>query len=479
MVTVKQTVIAVVAALLSAVLWHFGTGLHPVPGLAFLAPLPVLLVAPSNSASFAFLAGALSWLGGEAQMWGYFRTTLEQPMPFTVALLGGSALVFGAVVLVFRALMLRDRPGLAVLAFPAGWVTLEYVLSLVGTTGAWWSIAYTQSDVLPFVQTASITGVWGLTFLILLVPTTLAVLANATRPQRIRIGVPVTVVLLAVAGFGAWHLAADYEQDTVRVGLVAVAQPPDFIPIDSPDGQDMLTRAITEIESLADQGARAVVLPEKAWRANESTLHLLSDRLTEVATRRNIHIVAGLILNRPDSAINAAIDYPSGVTYAKHYLIPGLEDEFIKGTDYQLVPNEPWALSVCFDLDRPNLVREYRDLGATLLLVPALDFTDDYWLHSRMAVLRGIESGMGVARAPQLGELVASDSRGHVLASARTGVTTTRSVVADIPLTSTRTVYARFGDWFAWLAIGLFAISLAYCAFRKPSAAARWNRDAA
>ncbi|NNH69678.1 nitrilase [Nocardia uniformis] len=461
---VKQTAIAAIATLLSAVLWHFGTGLHPVAGLAFLAPLPVLLIAPSISAPFAFLAGALSWLGGEARMWRYFTTTLEQPVPVTVALLGGSALVFGAVILVFRALMLRDRPGLAVLAFPAGWVTFEYVLSLVGTTGAWWSIAYTQSNVLPFIQTAAITGVWGLTFLILLVPAALAVMANATRPQRIRIAAPLAVVAIAVAGFGAWHLTAADEQHTVRVGLVAVSQPPEYVPIDSPAGHDMLTRAIVEIELLADQGVRAVVLPEKAWRAEESTLHLLSDRLTEVAARRDIHIVAGLILTRPDVTINAAIAYPSGVSYAKHYLVPGLEEEFTAGTAHQLVPGEPWALAICFDLDRPGLVRENRRLDATLLLVPALDFTDDHWLHSRMAVMRGIESGVGIARAAQLGELVASDSRGHILASARTDIATTRSVLADIPLTSTRTVYARFGDWFAWLAVGLFLTTLA-CSF--------------
>lgn len=464
----RQTAIVVVATVMSAVLWHFGTGLHPVPGLALLAPLPVLLIAPSVSASFAFLAGALSWLGGEAQMWRYFTVTLEQPIPFTVGLLGGSALVFGVLILVYRALMLRGRPSLAVLALPAGWVTLEYVLSLVGTTGAWWSIAYTQADVLHFIQTASVTGVWGLTFLILLAPSALAAVVNIPWRQRLRIAAVMLVLAVAVTAFGAWRLRDEDENASVRVGLVAVSQPPDFVPIDTPDGQDMLTRAIAEIEKLADQGARAVVLPEKAWRTNESTLPLLSAPLIEVATRRNIHIVAGTILTRPDGAINAAIDYPSGVTYAKHYLIPGLEDEFTKGTDYTLVPGEPWSLAVCFDLDRPALVRKNRTLGATLLLVPALDFTDDHWLHSRMAVIRGVESGMGIARAPQLGDLVASDYRGNIIASARTDTTTTTSILADISLTTTRTLYSRLGDWFAGFAAGLFLIALAFSVTRRP-----------
>ncbi|MGW6700734.1 hypothetical protein, partial [Nocardia sp. NPDC055049] len=38
------------ATVSSAVLWSIGTGLHPVPGVALLAPLPVLWLAPRRSA---------------------------------------------------------------------------------------------------------------------------------------------------------------------------------------------------------------------------------------------------------------------------------------------------------------------------------------------------------------------------------------------------------------------------------------------
>ncbi|GAB4588474.1 apolipoprotein N-acyltransferase [Nocardia sp. IFM 10818] len=449
------------AVLLSAALWHFGTGLHPLPGLAFLAPLPVLLLALRVNGATAFLAGLLAWLGGQAQMWSYFTVTLAQPAAFTAALLGGSALVFGALAALLRVLLLWDRPVLAALVVPAGWVTLEYVLSLVGSTGAWWSIAYTQAEVLPLIQTAAVTGVWGLTFLILLVPAAIAAVTApaTTRAQRIRVGGGLGVVLVAVTAFGVWRLTAPYDREHVRVGLAAISQPPDYVPVDTADGRDMVARAVAEVERLADQGARAVVLPEKAWRADESSLPLLSGPLSEVAARRDIHVVAGLVLTRGGTSVNAAIDFPSGATYAKHYLVPGLEDELAPGTEFQLVPGEPWALAVCFDLDRPNLVRENHRRGATLLLVPALDFTDDHWLHSRMAVVRGVESGVGVARSAQLGELVASDSRGRVLTSVRADISATATALADIPLTESRTVYARFGDWFAWLSVALFLLA--------------------
>jgi apolipoprotein N-acyltransferase len=454
----KRFLTIAAAVLVSAVLWYLGTGLHPLPGLAFLAPLPVLLIAPRVSAGTAFRTGFLAWLGGVSHMWPYFIDTIEQPVPVTVLLLGGSAVVFGALVAMTRALLLRGRPGLAVLALPAGLVTFEFLLSVTSPFGAWWSIAYTQSDVLPLIQSASLTGPWGITFLILLVPSAIAALSapETTHAQRLRVAGASATVLVAVAAFGFWHLAVEPDRDTVRVGLVAISQQEDYVPVDSPDGRDMVARAITEIERLADQGAQAVVLPEKSLRADESSLTLLAGPLSEVATRRNIHVVAGIVLTTNGTSVNAAIDYPSGVVYAKRYLIPGLEDELEPGTEWQSVPGERWALAVCFDLDWPALVRENRQHGATLLLVPALDFTNDRWLHSRMAVMRGIESGVGIARAPQLGELVASDSRGHILASAETGVTVTRSVLASIPLSTGKTVYVRFGNWFGWLSVALF-----------------------
>ncbi|WP_157195510.1 nitrilase-related carbon-nitrogen hydrolase [Nocardia tenerifensis] len=457
------------AILSSALLWRFGTGLHPLAGLAFLAPLPVLLLTPRVSAISAFLAGLLSWLGGELQLWTYLTVTLEQPVPVTVLLLGGTALMFGGILVVTRALLLRGRPGLAAVALPAGWVSVEFLLAVAGPFGAWWSIAYTQADVLPLIQTTSLTGVWGVTFLILLVPSAIAVLASpgVARAQRLRV-VGATTTLLAVLGaFGCWRLVAAHETASVRVGLVAVAQPPDYVPVDSADGRDMVARVVAEIERLADRGAEVVVLPEKSWRADDSTIALLSGPLTEVAARRGIHVVAGLVQTTQGVSYNAAIAYPSGVRYAKHYLIPGLEDEHRPGTWWRDVPGKPWALAVCFDLDHPDLVLENRRRGATVLLVPALDFTDDRWLHSRMAVLRGVESGMGVARAPQLGELVASDARGRVLASAATDVTVTRSVLAEIPLTSDDTVYVRFGNWFGWVCVALFSIAAGAGAVRS------------
>lgn len=58
--------------------------------------------------------------------------------------------------------------------FPAAWTSYEFLLSSASPHGTFGSLAYSQIDVLPLIQIASITGALGITFLLLLVPSALA-----------------------------------------------------------------------------------------------------------------------------------------------------------------------------------------------------------------------------------------------------------------------------------------------------------------
>jgi apolipoprotein N-acyltransferase len=102
-------------------------------------------------------------------------------------------------------------------------------------------------------------------------------------------------------------------------------------------------------------------------------------------------------------------------------------------------------------MDFPQLSREYGKDGTALLIVPAWDFVLDGWLHGRMAILRGVESGFTIVRSPKQGVLTVSDDTGRVLARRTTGAEPFTSLIAAAPVHHSDTIYARFGDWFAWL----------------------------
>jgi apolipoprotein N-acyltransferase len=104
-------------------------------------------------------------------------------------------------------------------------------------------------------------------------------------------------------------------------------------------------------------------------------------------------------------------------------------------------------------MDLPRLSRQYSRDGVSLLIAPAPDFVVDGWLHGRMAILRGIESGFSIARSAKLGILTATDDRGRVLAGRNTIGPSFATAIANIPVRHDSTLYSIFGNWFAWVCV--------------------------
>ncbi len=423
----------ILLTLASAVLMHFSTGLHPLWWLTWLAPLPVLFLARRAGRGAAFAAGTLVWLAGQAQMWPYFTRTLEMPPALVAALIAGPALCYGLGVLLFRTLLVRGRPLLAAAAVPAVWVTAEWVMNLAGPHGAWWSLAYTQADFLPVLQTASVTGIWGITFLLLFVPASIAVL----RPRAAVVSGALVALTL---GHGFVRLATPADTGGRKVALLA-----------TDDSEDLVRRYGEAVDAAVARGAEIVVLPEKVFTTADLPF-----------ARPGVEVIAGIAMET-----NSAVGYPSGVRYDKHHMVPGVEREFRPGTSLAFVDGNRLGLIICKDLDFPGLVRAYGKAGAAALLAPAWDFDEDAWLHSRMAVVRGVENGLAVARAARQGWVTVSDSRGRIVTerySDRTGMTT---VTATLPRQGSATLYIALGDWAAWASAGLLLLALGALALRS------------
>ncbi|NUU24739.1 MAG: acyltransferase, partial [Streptomycetaceae bacterium] len=206
------------AALCSAVLFHFGTGLAPVAALAWLAPLPVLLAAPRTSGLIAAGLAFTSCLLGLTNGWAFSARSHDLPLwPWGVAVSVGMAATFALVTAIFRALLRRGRPLLAVTAAPAAWVAVLHVVESVNPTGVMGTLATTQADVPLVLQPAALTGAWGVEYLVLLVPA--AVAALLTR-RDVKVAVFAGVVVAAVLVGGAIRLSRD-GGPAQRVALVA------------------------------------------------------------------------------------------------------------------------------------------------------------------------------------------------------------------------------------------------------------------
>src|SRR5204862_6104675 len=105
-------------------------------------------------------------------------------------------------------------------------------------------------------------------------------------------------------------------------------------------------------------------------------------------------------------------------------------------------------------MDFPALGRRYAALGVDALLVPAWDFDRDAWMHARMAVLRGVESGFAVGRSGRRGLRTVSDRHGRIVAVTASGSAPVASLTGHAGFgAGTPTVYARPGDVGGWFCV--------------------------
>src|SRR5262249_53952211 len=109
------------AGLVSAGLFYFGTGLYPIWWALWLAPVPVLAIAPRLSSGPAFLLASIAWFIGEMNQWNYVRQEMELPWQMVILYFAGPAVVFGLGVRFTRRFLRRGLLFPAALAFPIYW----------------------------------------------------------------------------------------------------------------------------------------------------------------------------------------------------------------------------------------------------------------------------------------------------------------------------------------------------------------------
>ncbi|HEU5350055.1 MAG TPA: nitrilase-related carbon-nitrogen hydrolase [Terracidiphilus sp.] len=466
-ISAQRTGVALLAVACTAVLVWFGYGLNPLWPLMWLAPLPVLLLVRRPARQVALLAFA-AWFLGCLTYVHYFRM-LHVPW---VVVLSMEALLFTGAVLLYRALLLRGAPWLALLSVPALWAGFEYILSHTTSGGTAGSLSYTQLHFLPVLQLASVTGPWGITFVVLLFSTTLATawhLRRTARRQAVRIAAAGLGALAVVLLFGVVRLAEPAVRNPVKVGLLTS----DISANDStaPAGADA-TRIFQDYAAAARQliaqGAQVIVLPEKLAVVANANPREAGQVFQPIADQTGATFVVGVLRAAPPNKYNRALvfqPHASTLTYDKERMLPPFESPLTPGVSLTLLPHAPapWGVAICKDLDFTNPARRYGLAGVGLLLAPAWDFNIDRAWHGHIAILRGVENGFSIARAAKNGYLTVSDDRGRILGEVRSDSAPIASLLVSVPSVHDPTLYLVLGDWFAWLSIALFLLALLRC----------------
>ena len=451
---------ALLAIALSALAWWFGSGTYPAWWVTWLAPLPVLWLAPRVRAPWAALAAFAAYAIGGFNAWTYLHEHLRFPTPLILGYIAVIGVLMAACTLLFRRLLLRGHAVAAAFSVPALWVAYEYINNLLSIHATFFNISYTQADALPVIQLVAVTGIWGVGFLLLLVPTVASLpwWPHVPRRSRWTIAGFVMLALVAALAYGGWRLR-QAPTSTVRIGLVSLKES-GIRALSSAEGEAREARYVEAMQRLIGEGAKILLIPEATFATDTATVPAFAS----LAEQRNVTVATGLAFHFGDSdARNMLAVFEPGATspatYSKHHLLLGLE-QFVPGANFTMLAGKPRiGLAICKDMDFHDIGHAYAARHAQLLLVPASDFEVDGWLHSRMAVMRGVESGFAVARAARDGRLTLSDDRGRVVAEA-SSEQRDAELVGDLPLHDTTTPYSRLGDWFAWLDLLILAVVL-------------------
>lgn len=394
--------------------------------------------------------------------------------------------------------------------FPLAFVAVDWSMSLLRVSSSG-SPAYSQADNLALLQIVSVTGMWGLTFLIMWCASTVNALWEHGfdwGPVRGMAGAFAGVLLVALLGGSARLAFAAPDLPTVQVATITsdralLAAAAGAIGPEISQSSDAQRAAVRpKLEALLNQmlastemalrgGAKIVSWDEEAAFVLSEDEQRTLDRAGALARQYDAYLQVSIgIITRANTLLflrnqSILID-PGGQvlwTYDKSRLVPYDEAFFtIAGPGILPVAGTPYgrlSTAICYETYYPELVRQAGQNGADILFAPSNDTRMYAESAAAIGQLRAVENGVALVRAAH-GLTLVTDDEGRVLGSQDYFTNSGDGILlTTVPTRGVTTLYSRIGDVFAYLCV-LGLIFLTGWAFvrRERAAAVRGPQPA-
>ena len=392
------------------------------------------------------------------------------------------------------------------------WVTMEIIRAHFLTGFTWVTLGYSQKPFLYFIQIADITGVYGISFAIVMVNMTIC---NFILNDRLNLSdgkaiavknaMPAISIILFIIMYGGVRVGsvnkdmAGWKKVNMAVLQGNIDQAVKWDPAFKESTVDIYTRLTAKA---AKEGAEVVVWPEAAtpflFELTDDTK--LQSKVHKAAIDNGVNIILGSPHARlgddsnPEYLNSAFLLDPYGVVthrYDKMHLVPlgeyvpfrlnevfpfiqkltvGVGDfgegEDAVTLDFNLNKNKSYTpygpsygkagVAICYEIIFPEISREAMKNGANILVT----ITNDAWFgrlgapyqHFDMAVFRAVENRSYLARSANTGISGFVDPVGRVLAE--TDLFTEERVTMPVGIKEgSLTFYTLYGDIFAYLCI--------------------------
>ncbi|MBZ5680625.1 MAG: apolipoprotein N-acyltransferase [Acidobacteriia bacterium] len=381
----------------------------------------------------------------------------------------------------------------ALVAAPFLWVAVE--LARTRITGFPWNLlGIAQVDNVPLCRIAGLTGVYGISFEILLVNVALATAFLVPRRKR---GALFVAALASAAVLQAGRLIEVPAAFADHAALLVQQN----VPVSADWTKDYFERTLRELSDLSVKSSAlnpSAVVPRQTaaakidlivWPESPAPFYtndpLFRDAVSEMARRTREWTVTGSIGITPSMHTDgqgsqvfnsAALIDPNGewiTRYDKVHLVPfgeylpfprlfafagGLTKEvgeFQRGQSRAPLDagGTKLGLFICYESVFPDEVRQFAAQGAQVFV----NISNDGWYgdsgayaqHLNQTRMRAIENNRWLLSATNTGVTASIDPWGRI--ADQVPRKERKALVASYALTSVTTFYTRHGDWFAFL----------------------------
>ncbi len=371
-------------------------------------------------------------------------------------------------------------PKAVFILIPFLWISMEFLMNYLFTGFPWGLLGASQYKNIYFIQFASLTGVYGLSFIMVLFQSGL-IFSTQTKQKPVFILLSLFLVLtFHLGGFLALEKVVPSEE-TFKAALIQGNTPAstNF----SAQSYEKTTKMFQKHLHLSNQayknGAELIIWPELSvplcFSCPFQPYIEFSDQLFQFSQKTGCTLLVGTSeisdIQNQTFFYNAAVCLKPDLSlssYYKMHLVP-----FGEYTPYQkifsfiskfthavgdLTPGEkhklhkfkeiPFGSPICYEIIFPSLVRKFSKMGAEFLVT----ITNDGWYgtsaapyqHFALAVLRAVENRRYLLRAATTGISGAIDPYGRIIVKSE--LHTATFINTDITPKNSLTFYSKYGD---------------------------------
>lgn len=379
---------------------------------------------------------------------------------------------------------------------PILWTVLEYLRSYLFTGFPWSTIGYSQYKLLSLIQLSDITGIYGISFIVVAFNSAVVDVLLLKRRQRERPLYSITPTIVSLIflallltfsfSYGQYRLSQDREGSNLKVAIIqgSIEQDKKW----EPSYQREVIEIYRELSlKTSSFNPDLIVWPETAVPFYFGKDKYWTEQLLNFKKELNSYLLFGTVLERESksdkggnlSYTNSAVllNKDGNITYEydKIHLVPFGEYVplrsllfFINKLTYGIGDYTPgnsylkaytsygsFGTLICYEIIFPGLVRKFFLRDGDFIV----SITNDAWFgrtsgpyqHFSMAVFRAIENRKPVIRAANTGISGFIDSNGRIIKS--TSLFDRTYLVGEVKTDRTRTFYSKYGDIFVYICL--------------------------